>query len=107
MYNRWQLRNTDISVGEADQLISYDTHVISVNNIATIEIKPIQNWNWDQTVNLDAKHYDGARRFIINEGTRFSGPLSMEQDATVLPRKLQGSTYIEFGKDTKNTLIIS
>ncbi|KAL9979378.1 hypothetical protein ACROYT_G017032, partial [Oculina patagonica] len=108
VYGRWQLRNTDepFILGTST---TYNTHVVYLKNIQTVEIHPPPDPRKNYPdVSINARYYDGARRYILNHTGFFSGPLSTEKDVTVLPRRLTDygvdSYSIEFGRDTKNTI---
>ena len=103
-YGNWQLRNID-NLADTGSFSSYNTHVVYLKNVPTIEVRSSEDpLSWQIDISLDAKHYDGATRYILNQTDFFSGPLSTKKDVTVLPRRLRRSKSIRFGKDTKNTI---
>ena len=76
-----------------------------MQNIKTVEIHaPNLGASNQRYLNIDAENYDGARRYILDDAKFFSGPLSSENDVTVLPRRLKRTVHIKFGTATKNTI---
>ena len=102
-YGRWQLRNID-NPFDTGSFSRYNTHVVYLKNIPTVEIRAPEFRRSTPQVSINAEYYDGARRYILDKTNFFSGPLSSEKDVTVLPRRLIRSSKIRFGKDTKNTI---
>ena len=106
-YGRWHLRNIDNPVRKGD-FPRYYTHVFYLKNIPTVEVRqPEARRNYHQEISIDARYYDGARRYILNHADSFSDPLSTEKDVTVLPRRLVNGYRgysIRFGEGTKNTI---
>ena len=104
-YGRWQLRNIDSPLDTGS--FSKYSHVVYLKNMQTVEIRAPEPQTYFQDIRINAEHYDGARRYILNHSYFFTGPLSTEKDVTVLPRRLingYNSYTIRFGKDTKNTI---
>ena len=107
-YGRWHLRNIDNPLDNADTgSFSRYTHVVYLKNMQTVEIRPPEPSHSLFQITIDARFYDGARRYIISHPHEFFGPLSTEKDVTVLPRKLikyRGYYKIKFYKNTKSTI---
>lgn len=106
-YGQWDLRNID-NIVNTGSFSRFSTHVVYLRNIQTVEVRPPEpGRNYDQDINIDAKYYDGASRYILSHSDFFSGPLSTEKGVTVLPRRLVNrhrSYSIILGKDTKSTI---
>ncbi|MCG8372943.1 MAG: hypothetical protein MI700_05400, partial [Balneolales bacterium] len=103
-YGHWELRNIDSTFGTGSDDPYNDTRVVYLKNIRTVEIRASHPKTSLPPVSINAKHYDGTRRYILNQTSSFYGPLSTEKDVTVLPRRLLLSKYITFGENTKNTI---
>ena len=107
-HGKWSLRNINNVIDITGSLSRFSSHLVYLKNIQTVEVRPPEpRQNDHQHINIDARYYDGASRYILGHSDFFRGPLSTEKGVTVLPRRLVNRNHnytIRLGQHTKSTI---